>query len=77
MTLDEATAHTGSPVLIHTAPGRAADAEITAVNRERRMVGVRVRYKVLQRGWRPGVQWWHPVHLSVPQWWLDRQEARR
>lgn len=75
MTFDEAAAHLGNPVLIYTAPGRTTDAEIVAVNRERRMVGLRVRYVVLARGWRPGVQWWHPAHLSVPRWWRDRQVA--
>lgn len=75
MTLDEATAHIGNPVLIRTSPRRTADAEIVKVDSERRMVGLRVHYQVLARGWRPGVQWWHPVHLSVPRWWLDRQAS--
>lgn len=75
MTFDEAAAHLNLPVRLRTAPGRAVDAQIVAVNRERRMVGLRVRYVVLARGWRPGIQWWHPCHLDLPRWWLDRQEA--
>lgn len=75
MTFDEAEQHIGHPVLIRTAPGRCDDAEIVRVDRGRRMVGLRVRYKVLQRGWRPGIAWWAPEHLSVPAWWLERQEA--
>ncbi len=76
MTLDEAAQHIGNPVLV-TAPGtvRPTDGEITAVDSERRLVGVRVRYKQYARGWRPGTQWWAPCHLRVPAWWLDRQEA--
>lgn len=75
MTFDEAAAHIGNPVLARTAPGRCDDAEIVKVDEQRRMVGLRVRYKVLQRGWRPGIQWWHPAHLTVPAWWLERQET--
>lgn len=77
MTLDEAAAHVGGPVLIRTSQGRTSDGEITAVDVERRMAGVRVRHKVLQRGWRSGVQWWHPAHLDVPAWWLKRQEVEQ
>ncbi len=75
MTFDEAAAHIGKPVLIRTAPGRTTDAEIVKVDEQRRMVGLRVRYKVLQQGWRPGVQWWAPCHLSMPAWWIRRQET--
>lgn len=75
MTLDEACKHVNKPVMIRTAPGRTADGEIVKIHHERGMVGLRVRYQVIARGWLPGVQWWHPVHLRIPQWWLDRQKA--
>lgn len=77
MTLDEAAAHVGNPVLIRSAPGIVCDGEITAVDDVRRLVGVRVRYRNAALGWRLHVQWWPPVHLAVPGWWTARQETAR
>lgn len=75
MTLDEANTHIGNPVLIRTSQGRVADAEIVAADEATGLVQVRVRRSRSPYDWLPGRQWWHPAHLSVPQWWLDREKV--
>lgn len=74
MTLEEAAEHVGNPVLARTGPGRTIDGEVAEIDEGRRLVGLRVRYLYPARGWRPGLQWWHPAHLDVPRWWLNRQK---
>lgn len=77
MTFDEAAGHVGNPVII-VEPGtkRPTDAEITGVDPERRLVGVRVRSRQAAHQWRPGTQWWAPCHLLIPAWWAGRSGKR-
>lgn len=72
MTLDDAVAHIGSPVLVHDFP-RLHDGEIVAGPDGRGLVCVRVRRKRAPYDLLPGRQWWHPAKLTVPKWWVDRQ----
>lgn len=73
MTLMEAAAHIGEPVLARSGPGRFTEGEIVAVDEQCYRVQVRVRRKRAPYDFLPRPEWWHPSHLYVPQWWLDRQ----
>ncbi len=73
MTLDEAEAHIGDPVV--AIAGRVVEGVISRVDRDRHMVGVRERRVTHPYDLLTAVQWWHPRRLSVPQWWADRQEV--
>lgn len=78
MTLDDARAHIGNPVMaVDPGTRRPSDAEIIAVDDTKRLVELRVRYRNPAQGWRPGTQWWAPCHLGIPNWWTRRQEMNR
>lgn len=74
MTLDEATAHVGNPVLIHHSQGHVDSGEITFVDKASGMVKVKVRRRTHPYDFLLRRQSWHPVHLTVPAYWLDRQK---
>lgn len=73
MTLVEAAAHIGGPVLARTTQGRTAEGEIVTVDEQQQRVKLRLRRQRMPYTFLPRTEWWHPAHLHVPQWWLDRQ----
>lgn len=75
MTLTEAAAHINGAVIIHE-PGtwRTYTGEIAKVDPTRRLVGVRVHYRKVPWRFRPGLQWWAPCHMQIPDWWHRKQQ---
>ncbi|WP_045740764.1 hypothetical protein [Actinoplanes rectilineatus] len=72
MTLDEAIAHIGGPVLAHDFPC-LFEGEIVEMDERRRMVRLRVRRKTMPYDFLARTQWWSPARLTVPGWWARRQ----
>lgn len=69
MTLDEARAHIGNPVLAHDYP-RLHEGVIVSVEAAGR-VRLRLRRKRAPYNLLPNTSpGWHPSRLTVPDWWL-------
>lgn len=66
MTLDEATAHIGNPVLASGTRG-VVHGVIERIDTQKHLVGVREYRKTLPYDLLQGVHWWHPGRLSVRQ----------
>jgi hypothetical protein len=76
MTLVEAAAHVGNPVLAREQPGRVRTGEITEVDQARRLVKVRLRRQRHPYDHTGQHGWYAPCHLDVPRWWRDRKDRR-
>ncbi|MFJ8690196.1 hypothetical protein [Micromonospora wenchangensis] len=75
MTLAEAVAHIGGPVLIRQ-PSAVETGQIIDVDQRRQLVRVQLRrrrhpYDLLTRN-----GWYAPCHLAIPNWWTRRQTTK-
>lgn len=75
MTLAEAAAHTGGPVLIREA-GQVRTGDIAEVDQTRQLVRVRLRRQRHPYDHTGQHGWYAPCHLGIPRWWLNRKEEQ-
>jgi hypothetical protein len=77
MTLAEAEAHIGNPVLAREQAGYARDGQIVEVNHTRQLVKIRLRRQTHPYDHTGQHGWYAPCHLNIPRWWRDRTEGNR